>query len=99
MNDDGTPGVLYQPWRTTALELAGAKELGRLGISRDVQNVLFQKGNKTVLVAWSGRPVETALLSERNSFASTHGGGASRFRRRESDGYFAPTAFRRSSMG
>ena len=63
MNDDGTPGVLYQPWRTTALELAGAKELGRLGISRDVQNVLFQKGNKTVLVAWSGRPVETALLS------------------------------------
>lgn len=61
--EDGTPGVLYQPWRTTALLLADTAELGSFELSKDVQNVVFASAARTVLLAWSPRPLETSILS------------------------------------
>ncbi len=61
--EDGTPGVLYQPWRTTALLLADTAELGSFELSADVRNVVFASPARTVLLAWSPRSLETSILS------------------------------------
>ena len=65
-NDDGTPSILYQPWRTTAILLAGTSELESLALSPHVQNFLLCSPEKAVLVAWSEHPEETSVLLGNN---------------------------------
>jgi hypothetical protein len=61
MNKDGTPGELFLPWRTTALELGGAKLLGSIKLPRGSQNLIFARANDALMVAWNDEPAEEVL--------------------------------------
>ncbi len=58
MNDDGTPGELLMPWRTTALVLGGATHLGSMQLPAGSRNHIFTRGNEAVMVVWNEKPVE-----------------------------------------
>jgi hypothetical protein len=65
MNDDGTPGELLLPWRTTALMLGGAAYLGSLQLPGGSTNHVFTRDGETVMVVWNERPArETLFLGE-----------------------------------
>jgi len=68
MNDDGTPGELLIPWRTAALQLAGAEHLGRTTLPGGSYNQIFARGNEAVMAVWNERPTrETLYLGEQVS--------------------------------
>jgi hypothetical protein len=56
MNDDGTAGELLLPWRTSALMLAGAKDLGSIRLPAGTQNRVFARAEEVVMVAWDDSP-------------------------------------------
>ncbi len=61
MNKDGTPGELFLPWRTTALELGGTKFLGSLQLPHRSQNLIFARANDAVMAVWNANPAEEVL--------------------------------------
>ncbi len=67
LNPDGSPTLLFLPWRTTALALRGAKYLGSLQLPAGSRNFLFQReGQKDVVMfIWNDQPVtETVYLGD-----------------------------------
>jgi len=50
MNDDGTAGELFMPWRTTALMLARARYLGSIQLPSGSQNHIFARQQDAVMV-------------------------------------------------
>ncbi len=61
MNDDGTVGPLFVPWRTTAFLLSGAESLGSMQLELTVPNQVFARGDEMVMALWSDEPVEVRL--------------------------------------
>ncbi len=55
MNDDGTAGELFLPWRTTALALAGSKYLGSVSLANNSTNHIFERDGQIVMVIWNDR--------------------------------------------
>ncbi len=54
MSENGTPGVLLLPWRTTASLLSGTKHLGSIELPQGSANHLFQSPDGSVLmVVWN----------------------------------------------
>ena len=51
MNDDGTPGELLLPWRTTAALLSNAEFLGSIHMPAGSQNRIFAKKDGDVVMA------------------------------------------------
>lgn len=57
MNDDGTPGELLLPWRTTASMLSGSTYLGQIQLPNRSSNHIFETANdEVVMVVWSRQP-------------------------------------------
>lgn len=61
MNDDGTPGELLLPWRTTALSLAGAEYLGSIGMPGGSSNHVFTRDGEAMMVVWNENPTKEVL--------------------------------------
>lgn len=61
MNDDGTPGELFLPWRTTASLLGGSEPLGTMPLPGGSSNQLYGRIDDAVMVVWSRKPVQEAL--------------------------------------
>jgi len=61
MNDDGTPGELFLPWRTTALVLAGAKPLESIRLPQGSPNHVFARATDAAMIAWNRTPIEETL--------------------------------------
>ncbi len=66
MNDDGTPGELFLPWRTTALLLGGAKFIGSIDLPDGSPNLVFARAKDAVMVIWNDEPVEEVLYLGKN---------------------------------
>jgi hypothetical protein len=65
MNDDGTPGELFLPWRTAALALAGAEPLESIRLPEGSTNYVFVRDSDAAMVAWNRTPSqETLYLGE-----------------------------------
>ena len=65
MNKDGTPGDLFLPWRTAALELGGARFIGGMTLPCGSHNLIFDRANDAVMIVWNSKPVEeVAYLGE-----------------------------------
>lgn len=56
LNDDGSPGELLLPWRTTALALAGTKYLGSMSLPGGSANDVFVREGEAIMFAWNARP-------------------------------------------
>ena len=61
MNDDGTPGELLLPWRTTALSLAGTEYLGSIRMPSGSHNHIFTRDAEAMMVIWNETPTEEQL--------------------------------------
>ena len=61
MNDDGTPGELFMPWRTTALALGGAYYLGSIQLPNGSDNHVFVRAGEAVMVVWNEEPTEEVI--------------------------------------
>lgn len=65
LNEDGTPGELLLPWRTTAMLLADASYAGQLMLPGGATNEVFLRDSDAMLVATSPVPHrETLTLGE-----------------------------------
>ncbi|MDR0521626.1 MAG: hypothetical protein LBH00_07210 [Planctomycetaceae bacterium] len=54
LRQDGTPGEMYLPWRTTAVQLSGSRLLGSITLPNRSRNYCFDKGGgKCVMVIWN----------------------------------------------
>ncbi len=65
LNPDGSPTLLFLPWRTTALALQGASYLGSFPLAGGSRNFLFQRDGRkdVVMFVWNDQPVtETIYL-------------------------------------
>ena len=61
LNDDGAPTPLFLPFRTTAMNLRGAKYLGSFQLPDSPANYVFER-DKTVTIVFPGNsPVSTEL--------------------------------------
>lgn len=65
MQDDGTPGKLFLPWRTTAAAITGSEYLGQLPLPGGSMNYLFARDGQAVMAVWNDKPtVETMYFGE-----------------------------------
>jgi hypothetical protein len=62
LNQDGTVGELFIPWRTAAHILAGAKPLGTLQLPSNCRTQVFQRGEEIVMAVWSDQPTRVPLF-------------------------------------
>jgi hypothetical protein len=62
MNQDGTVGELFIPWRTAAHLLAGAKPLGSLQLPANCRTEVFERGDQIVMAVWSDRPTRVQMF-------------------------------------
>lgn len=63
LGEDGAPGVLLLPWRTTALLLAGAHYLGPLQLPNGSPNYVFGRNGSATMVVWNHEPVREAIVA------------------------------------
>ncbi len=62
MNDDGTPGELFLPWRSAASVLGGTRYLGELQLPQGSHNHVFQREDgELVMVLWNEQPTTEVL--------------------------------------
>lgn len=61
LNDDGTPGELLLPWRTTALLLGGSDYVGSIQMPGGSHNHIFAREDDAVMVVWNDKPVEEVI--------------------------------------
>ena len=72
LHPDGSPTLLFLPWRTTALALRGAEFLGSLQLPGGSRNYLFSRDGEAVMVIWNDEPtVEEVYLGPRESVVAT----------------------------
>ena len=67
MQDDGTPGDLFLPWRTTALMLGGSEFLGGIQLPEGSENRIFVRGEETVMVIWNDKPQQEVVYLGKNT--------------------------------
>ncbi len=61
LEQGGTPGELFLPWRTAAMELGGAAYLGQVELPGGSRNELFSRDGEAVMAVWNAQPTEERL--------------------------------------
>lgn len=61
MQDDGTPGELFLPWRNTALMLSGSRHLGSIQLPAGSRNQVFARDGAATMVVWNHEPTREIL--------------------------------------
>lgn len=62
LSEEGAPGVLLLPWRTTSLMLAGSQSLGSLQLPSGSPNQVFGRNGTATMVVWNPEPVREAIF-------------------------------------
>ena len=61
LREDGGPGELFLPWRTTAITLASSKYIGSIALPGGSENRIFLRDSDAVMVVWNETPTEEIL--------------------------------------
>ena len=65
MNEDGTPGELFLPWRTTASAITSAQYLGQMPLAGGSSSRVFVRNGQAVMAIWNDKNVvETMYFGE-----------------------------------
>jgi len=61
MSEDGEPGTMLLPWRTTAMMLADATYVGSIRLPHGSPNQIFARGDEAVMVVWNEEPIDEVI--------------------------------------
>ncbi len=61
LNDDGRPGELLLPWRTTSRLIGNLRNAGSLRMRSGADNAVFTNNSRAVLLVWSAKPTEELI--------------------------------------
>jgi hypothetical protein len=86
MNDDGSPGELFVPWRTAAMLIGGTDYLGAIHLPGGSTSHVFARGGRAVMVVWSDRPTTEQIFVGDEIEQIDVWGRATRPRQVEADG-------------
>ncbi len=64
LNANGSPTLLFLPWRTTAIALQGAEFLGSFQMPNGSQNFAFARADEVVLIVWNDSGTDDAPVVE-----------------------------------
>jgi len=53
LNQNGSPTLLFLPWRSTALALQGSEFIGSINMPGGSKNYAFARSNEVVLIVWN----------------------------------------------
>lgn len=70
LNQDGSPTLLFLPWRTVALSLQGAKYQGAFNLGNKSTNHVFVRDDEAIVIAWSDYPAEETLYLGEDVYAT-----------------------------
>ncbi|MEX0820330.1 MAG: hypothetical protein WD070_12090 [Pirellulaceae bacterium] len=88
MMEDGSPGELLLPWRTTAMLLADATYLGNIHLPNGSSNEIFTRGDEAVMIVWNEEPVDEVIYLGEQVQQFDVWGSKRRPREIETDGFF-----------
>ncbi len=61
MQEDGSPGELLLPWRTTAKLITGTEYLGSVRLPNGSLNHVFDRDGEAIMIVWNEAPVRETL--------------------------------------
>lgn len=61
LSDNGRPGELLLPWRTTSRLLGNLRRVGSLQLRSGAQNRVFANSDRAILMLWSAKPTEELI--------------------------------------
>jgi hypothetical protein len=61
LNPGGAPSLLFLPWRTTAMALAGADFIGSFPLPEGSRNYAFARNGEVAIVVWNNEAVDEDL--------------------------------------
>lgn len=70
LNKNGSPTLLFLPWRTVALALQGAKYLGSFNMPNRSTNYVFVRDDEAIIFAWSNEPAEETIYLGEDVYAT-----------------------------
>lgn len=70
LNQNGSPTLLFLPWRTVALALQGAKYQGAFNMPQKSTNHVFTRDDEAIIFAWNDEPTEEILYLGEDVYAT-----------------------------
>ena len=62
LSDDGRAGDMLLPWRTMALALAGAENVGSMPLPQNSANQVFIRDGKAIMIVWNAGPTSETIF-------------------------------------
>lgn len=70
LNQNGSPTLLFLPWRTVSLALQGAKYIGSFNMPNKSSNFVFARDQEAIAVVWNEEPTEEEIYLGENAYAT-----------------------------
>ncbi|QDT40441.1 hypothetical protein Pan241w_04980 [Gimesia alba] len=70
LNQNGSPTLLFLPWRTVALALQGAKYQGAFNMPNKSTNYVFSRDDEAIMFAWNQEPIEETIYLGEDVYAT-----------------------------
>ncbi len=70
LNQNGSPTLLFLPWRTVALALQGTNYLGKFNLPKKSTNHVFVRDDEAVMFVWNDEPTEELIYLGENVYAT-----------------------------
>ncbi|MFK7778706.1 MAG: hypothetical protein QM501_11430 [Gimesia sp.] len=70
LNPNGSPTLLFLPWRTVALALQGSKYIGAFNMPNKSTNHVFVRENEAILFVWNHEPTEEVIYLGEDVYAT-----------------------------
>ncbi len=75
LNENGSPGILFLPWRTTSLALSGTHLEGSFQLKEKSENLVFFRKNEAIIIIWNDEateevPIEESIFLGENAFTT-----------------------------
>lgn len=70
LNKNGSPTLLFLPWRTVALALQGTKYMGTFNMPNKSTNHVFMRDEEAVVFVWNDEPTEEVIYLGEHVYAT-----------------------------
>jgi len=70
LNENGSPTLLFLPWRTVALALQGAKYIGAFNLPNKSTNYVFVRDEEAIMFVWNYEPTKELIYLGEDVYAT-----------------------------